>query len=219
MPTQKPTTMLDCKTIQTQLSEYVDGTLSPPRAWEIKLHTASCAVCDQIVRDFRQTAHLLGDLEQKTPSLDFEAALARRIADRVLAPRPTTLWETVRGPFMTAAPLSQRLGRRTLYKTVRGPFMTAAPLPAARFFRPVYLAPAVFAALVPLIYFAAAPKTAPQNRLAVQAVPAETITKEAAGESTLDELLNDHAAYASSEPLADPAGMLAAQSGTVGGAQ
>ena len=192
-------TMRDCKIIQPDLSQYVDGTLPETRAWNIKMHVASCAVCDQIVRDFTQTAHLLSRMERREPTANFEAALARRLADHVLAPPRPSLWDKLRN----------------------GASARVAAVPRFRpVFRPVYLAPVAFTALAPLVFWAAAPKAngpelrkaqtqaAPQAIGATDPAPANALAKEA----TLDDLLNDHAAYASSEPLADPAGMLAAQS-------
>lgn len=187
-------TIRDCKTIQPDLSQYVDGTLPETRAWNIKMHVASCAVCDQIVRDFTQTTHLLSSMERREPAANFEAALARRLADHVLAPpRTVSLWDKMRDSISARVPASPR-------------------------FRPVYLAPVAFAALAPLVFWAASPKTAPpvpQTNTQMQAAPqtgANAPANALAKDATLDDLLNDHAAYASSEPLADPAGMLAAQS-------
>src|SRR5579859_7623314 len=86
-------TMKDCKSVQPLLSEYVDGELSEEVTWSVKLHLASCAVCSRIADDFCATARLVSSLpEPSGPSEGFEAMLARRIADQMLAPKPLTTW-------------------------------------------------------------------------------------------------------------------------------
>jgi len=89
-------TMLDCKKVQPQLSEYVDGALDGDAAWSIKLHLATCAVCSRVESDIRGTAELLGRLPEMTPSSSFEAKLAARLADQVLQPRRPGLWSRLR---------------------------------------------------------------------------------------------------------------------------
>ena len=182
-------TMLDCKKIQGELSEYVDGTLDGDRAWTIKMHVSSCAVCDQIARDFSGTARLLQGLPQAEPSLGFEAALARRLADHALAPqqRSAGLWNRLSGMVSS-------------WNVATPPRL-----------RPVFFAPGLaIAALVPAVFFVTAQQQKPQEfPAAVQ--KATTTLPNQARDTTLDDLLNDHVAYASSEPLGDPAGMLSAQ--------
>src|SRR6476646_5558327 len=83
-------TMLDCKKVQPLLSEYVDGVLPPDTGWDVKLHVASCAVCARVADELTATAKLLQSLPALEPSANFEAALAKRLADQVLTPaRPT----------------------------------------------------------------------------------------------------------------------------------
>lgn len=181
-------TMLDCKKIQGELSEYVDGTLPGDRAWTIKMHVSSCAVCDQIARDFSGTARLLQGLPQAEPSQGFEAALARRLADYALTPQQNSagLWN-------------------------RFSSLVASWNTAPRLLRPVGFAPGLaIAALVPAVFFVVAHQQKTQEFPAAAQKSAVTTAKEAR-DTTLDDLLNDHVAYASSEPLGDPAGMLSAQ--------
>jgi predicted anti-sigma-YlaC factor YlaD len=90
------TSMLDCKKIQPRLSEYVDGVLDREMDWNLKLHLSSCSVCSQIESDLRATANLLRALPEAGPSLDFEAKLAKRLADQVLQPRRPSLLDRVR---------------------------------------------------------------------------------------------------------------------------
>lgn len=178
-------TMLDCKKIQTDLSEYVDGTLDNDRAWTIKMHLSSCAVCDQIVRDFSATARLVGSLPQREPSINFEAALAKRLADQALAPRKSApLWNRALDVFG-----SLRL-------------------------RPAVLAPGLaLAALTPVAFFAFTHQThqGASSPTVALATPSAVDASKDPRDTTLDELLNDHVAYAASEPLGDPSGMLSAR--------
>ncbi len=183
-------TMLDCKKIQTDLSEYVDGTLDNDRAWTIKMHLSSCAVCDQIVRDFSATARLVGSLPQLEPSSNFEAALAKRLADQALAPRKSApLWNRALDAF----------GSLHLRPAVFGPGLALAAL-----------APVAFFAFTHQAHQNVSPTVA-------VATPVADASKDAR-DTTLDELLNDHVAYAASEPLGDPSGMLSARTSGGGSA-
>ncbi len=90
-------TILDCKTVQPQISEYIDGAMvNADAAWAIKLHLSSCAVCTQVAEDLTQTTRLLQALPTLDTSANFEAALARRLADQVLQPRRPSLLDGVR---------------------------------------------------------------------------------------------------------------------------
>ena len=86
-------TMLDCKKIQPRISEFIDGDLDGDASWAIKLHLASCAVCSVVASDLTRTAAVLRDLPALEPSSGFEAALARRLADKVLQPRVPSVVE------------------------------------------------------------------------------------------------------------------------------
>lgn len=181
-------TMLDCKKIQPQLSEYVDGALPADTAWDIKMHLASCAVCSQVAGELSTTARLLNTLPSLEPSLDFEAKLAARLADRVLQPRRPSLWDR-------------------LSEGVRG--WWAQPLA-----RPALASGVALAALLPVVVVlnqgdggdiartnAAAP-VAPVARTTPAAKAADR------SPNSLDQIWREHNAYASSEPLGDGAGLL-----------
>ncbi len=68
--------MLDCKKIQGQLSEYVDGALTADAAWSVKLHLASCAVCTRAAEELSATVSLLRSLPRQETSDAPEAAKA-----------------------------------------------------------------------------------------------------------------------------------------------
>jgi anti-sigma factor RsiW len=84
--------MLDCKKIQPRLSEFIDGTLPENERWEVRLHLSSCAVCTRASAELAATVKLVGSLPERAPSASFDDALAARLADLVLTPRPQT-WQ------------------------------------------------------------------------------------------------------------------------------
>lgn len=77
----------DCRKIQPLLSLYMDGMLEAGRAWDVKLHIASCRVCTRAAQDLTATVALLQALPRQDTSASFEDALARRLADQVLQQR------------------------------------------------------------------------------------------------------------------------------------
>lgn len=183
-------TMNDCKTFQPLLAEYVDGELADKKAWEVKLHLASCAVCTRIADDFRATARLVSSLpEPSGPSLNFEAMLAARIADQCLKPVPASPWSR--------------------FQAWWGGVVPAMP---ARAFAPT-LATVALAAVIalPMTYVATRTKTQTKVRTDVPTttgVPSKANLVES--DSEMSELYNDHVAFAAAQPLGDPATALSA---------
>jgi len=168
-------TMLDCKKVQPLLSEYVDGVLAPDTAWDVKLHVASCAVCARVADELAATATLLQSLPTLEPSANLEAALAKRLADKVLTPKRPSLGQRV------ADALGGWWSRPMLRPALASGVALAALLPAAFFF-------------------------AHQGR-GIVATPSPNAPV-AADATTVDQLWREHTAYASAEPLGDPAGLL-----------
>jgi len=83
-------TMRDCSNIRNLLGSYVDGELDDASVWTVEKHCATCSVCSRIAADLGATARLLRELPIEEPSADFDARLAARLADVVLAaPRPS----------------------------------------------------------------------------------------------------------------------------------
>lgn len=120
--------ILDCKTIQAKLSEYIDGTLTEADSWTTQQHLASCAVCAQVAEELSQTARLLAFLPRSEPSESFEAKLTARLANQSLRPRPTTPLEH----------LSAWWSRPRVRPTVASGLAVAALIPVAFFaLRPV----------------------------------------------------------------------------------
>ena len=177
-------TMLDCKKIQPQIGEYIDGALGGDEAWGIKLHLSSCAVCTKIADELTATATLLRSLPTLEPSASFEVALAARLADQALKPRRPSLWSR----FCDSLPVMPRL-------------------------HPAFTAGVALAALVPAAFFVTGRMNTPTaSDSAANPSARQNATKTVGSDTTLDELWREHSSYASSEPLADPAGMLQARS-------
>lgn len=181
-------TMNDCKKTQPLLSEYVDGTLSGDDAWSVKLHLASCAVCSQVADEISATASLLRGLPRLDTSDAFEDALARRLANQVLQPRPMTLLDRFRDRFT----LPQITVRRTAVLTTAG----------------------AVAAIVPFgIFFAVRNNLPSSPDIRQLPPPSRAIVSESTG-STGQQLLRqaweEHTAEA--EPLGDQSALLLASS-------
>src|SRR3712207_8600803 len=51
--------------IWPRLSEYVDGALPADRAWAVRMHLASCAVCARVAEELGTTARLLRELPRQ----------------------------------------------------------------------------------------------------------------------------------------------------------
>jgi anti-sigma factor RsiW len=169
-------TMLDCKKIQPQISEFIDGALDGDSAWAIKLHLASCSVCTLVADDLTRTIEVLRSLPDPAISAGFEAALARRLADQVLQPRRPSLLQRV-GEWWAQPQL-----------------------------RPAFASVAALAAIIPASFFIASRSVGPKAGQAGSHTAAAT-------DPSLDQMWNEHLSYASSEPLADSAGMLQAHAG------
>ena len=85
--------MLDCKKIQEELSEYIDGVLLEEQSTATKAHLRTCAVCTKIAEELTQTSRLLAFLPRPELSESFEQKLTARLAGQALRPKPITLTE------------------------------------------------------------------------------------------------------------------------------
>jgi anti-sigma factor RsiW len=181
--------MLDCKKIQGLLGEYVDDALASEDAWRVKLHLASCAVCDQAARELSGTVALLQSLPRQDTPAGFEQALARRLADVALQPRQPSFAERVRDAW-------------TLPRRARRPATLGALL----------------AALVPVavLVVTSANRTATlvPPAATVPGVPAASVTHRAAamapGADFVQQCLDEHSTYAAADPLGDQTAVILA---------
>lgn len=179
-------TMNDCKTVQPLLAEYVDGELAEKAAWQVKLHLSSCAVCSRIADDFSATARLVSSLPEPVgPSANFEAMLARRIADQCLQPKPLTTWDRVRlwWDEQTAPGVKRPLA----------PALAAVAALVAMFPTAYLLTHQPGPAIKPVVIASASPEAA-----------AHLVE----GDPALRELWDEHATFSSAQALGDPAGGL-----------
>ena len=81
---------MNCKTVKSLLSEFVDERLAAAAAWQVQTHLSECAECARISRDLSALRRTLQALPVRQPSANFDAALAQRLAlTRRPAPRPT----------------------------------------------------------------------------------------------------------------------------------
>ena len=81
---------MNCKTVHSLISEFVDERLTAADAWQVQTHLSECLDCDRLRRDMGAQRRALQALPIRQPSANFDAALAQRLAlTRRPAPRPT----------------------------------------------------------------------------------------------------------------------------------
>ena len=176
---KKMATITDCKIIQPLLSAYTDDELVPQQSEQVKSHLHSCAVCATIADDFQNTARLVATLPAPPAlSKNFEALLARRIADECLAPKPVSplgKWQAWWDDVATARPV--RLS-------------------------PAFAAIAASVVLIPAGYFATRTVNPPVVQTdATPGIAANLV----ASDPMLTELADEHIAFSAAQPLGDPA--------------
>jgi len=111
---------MNCKTVQSLLSEFVDERLTAADAWQMQTHLSECPGCGRLRRDLDLLHQSLRALPTRQPSANFDAALAQRLA---LTRRPLT-----RRP-LTRRPLTRRPApRRTWIDRLALPFRRTGPL-------------------------------------------------------------------------------------------
>ena len=101
--------MMNCQTVKSLLSDFVDETLEVSAAWQVQTHLSGCDDCARICRDFEAAKRLLSALPAAAPSAGFDAALMQRLA---LTRRPTaqvrtwrTQLDTVLAPQFAVPPM------------------------------------------------------------------------------------------------------------------
>ena len=77
---------MNCKSVNSLLSEFVDERLSAAEAWSVQTHLSECAACGHVCRELEALRQALQVLPVRRPSGSFDAALAQRLA---LTRRPT----------------------------------------------------------------------------------------------------------------------------------
>lgn len=97
--------MMNCKTVKSLMSEFVDERLTAADAWQVQTHLSECTDCAVLRRDLDSLHQSLQALPTRQPSANFEAALAQRLA---LTRRPMarqTWRDRLALPFRWAKPL------------------------------------------------------------------------------------------------------------------
>jgi anti-sigma factor RsiW len=90
---------MNCATVKTLLSEFVDERLDASTAWQVQTHLAECAACAQISRDFERIRGALQALPACQPSANFDSALAQRLALTRRPVRKPTWQDKIRQAF------------------------------------------------------------------------------------------------------------------------
>jgi anti-sigma factor RsiW len=66
---------LTCRELIELITEYFEGTLSPPERSRFEEHVMSCPPCRAYLEQMQQTIRLLGSIPEETVSPDAEEAL------------------------------------------------------------------------------------------------------------------------------------------------
>lgn len=72
--------------ITDQLSDYLDGELSPSEAAAVEAHLRECAACNAVLNDLKRIVAQAQHLEPRPPQSDLWAGIEKRI-ERVAPPR------------------------------------------------------------------------------------------------------------------------------------
>lgn len=83
---------MKCNELEIHALDYVNGTLAREERETVELHLATCAVCAERVRGFRQVNQLLDTWEGIQPSPAFSTRLEQRILAQPSASRRWLDW-------------------------------------------------------------------------------------------------------------------------------
>ncbi|MBC8141415.1 MAG: zf-HC2 domain-containing protein [Armatimonadetes bacterium] len=171
-----------CQKIQPLLAPFVDSETSPQEREQVERHLQGCAVCQSIVDDFAATARLVSTLPTPTLSAGFEAALARRIADSSLAPKPVSLWNKLLAWWEDTAPNGVRVA-------------------------PTFAVAAVMLLLIglPTTWLLTGRNVPLGITKQVVATPTTDAASLVASDPAIAELWDEHRSFAAAQPLGDPA--------------
>lgn len=99
---------MNCKSVQTYLSAYLDGELSGRESLDVRDHLNHCAECGAEERQLRTLKQMLRGLPMYTPSEDFENRLVSHVVAKQERRRILKLnlgfdWRLMGGFAVTAA--------------------------------------------------------------------------------------------------------------------
>lgn len=96
---------MNCKTVQSLLSDFMDERLAAADAWQVQTHLSDCADCGRLRRALESLHRTLQALPARQPSANFDAALAQRMA-LTRRPAPQQTWrDRLALPFRRPMPL------------------------------------------------------------------------------------------------------------------
>jgi anti-sigma factor RsiW len=72
---------MNCRQVQSRLSEYIDTQLTARDMWEMDRHLAECRACAASINELRKTVAVVRALPEMSVSSDFTASLNARLAD------------------------------------------------------------------------------------------------------------------------------------------
>lgn len=90
---------MKCSQIQSLLSEYLDGDLSPVQAAHVREHLDECCVCEARWRMLRQTVRLVAHMGTERCPVDLRASVSLAVQERYTG-------TSRRSPFFRVALLS-----------------------------------------------------------------------------------------------------------------
>lgn len=93
---------MTCRTVQANLSAYIDREVPPRELQEIRIHLAWCDQCQREESELRGLKALLNDVSAPEPSPDFEARLIMGIHRPYHRPRPNH-FVAIGGPVLVFA--------------------------------------------------------------------------------------------------------------------
>lgn len=79
---------LDCKHIWRELSNYLDGEISPDVRRDIEAHVAQCRHCAALLDSTHNVIVLIADERRFELPLGFSARLRKRLESELAASRP-----------------------------------------------------------------------------------------------------------------------------------
>jgi anti-sigma factor RsiW len=97
--------MMNCQTVKSLLSEFLDERLAAAEAWQVQTHLSDCAACGKTCRELESLRRALQALPTRQPSANFDSALAQRLA-LTRRPAPRRTWrDRLALPFRRPVPL------------------------------------------------------------------------------------------------------------------
>jgi anti-sigma factor RsiW len=123
---------MKCSQVQSQLSDYLDGQLSPGRTEAVRRHLAACPPCEAAWRGLRRTVRLVAHLGHEKCPVDLRATIGMAVAEAGAPPAAAS--GLPYGRLAAGASLAALAGAAVFLVAPRAPaaLVTAAPPPPLR---------------------------------------------------------------------------------------